>query len=159
MAVFYSFHYKRDAWRVQQVINLGMVEGQRILNSQHWEEVKRQGDKAIENWIAEQMKYKTAVVVLVGAETAGRPWVQYEIRKAWNESRPLVGISIHGLADGNGNTDPQGANPFSQVTLSNGWTLANYVPLYTPVGWGSQAVHADISMNLKTWVASAYARR
>jgi hypothetical protein len=66
MAVFYSFHYARDAWRVQQITNMGAVEGQPILNAQQWEEVKRQGEKAIQNWIARQMKYKSAVVVLVG---------------------------------------------------------------------------------------------
>ena len=28
MAVFYSFHYDRDSWRVQQVMNMGKIEGQ-----------------------------------------------------------------------------------------------------------------------------------
>ena len=27
MAVFYSFHYSRDAWRVQRVVNMGALEG------------------------------------------------------------------------------------------------------------------------------------
>lgn len=75
-----------------------MIEGQPVLNAQKWEEVKRQATKAIENWIAAQMKYKTAVVVLVGQQTADRPWVKYEITKAWNDHRPLVGIRIHVLS-------------------------------------------------------------
>ncbi|WP_353939677.1 TIR domain-containing protein [Micromonospora sp. b486] len=29
------------------------------------------------------MAYKKAVIVLVGQETASRPWVIYEIEKAW----------------------------------------------------------------------------
>ncbi len=65
-SVFFSFHYARDAWRVQQVVKMGALEGQPILNPQKWEEVKRRGDQAIKTWIAEQMKYKSAVVVLVG---------------------------------------------------------------------------------------------
>ena len=86
MAVFYSFHYSRDAWRVQQVVNMGALEGQPILNSQEWESIKRQGDRAIEKWIADKMKHKEAVV-LVGSETASRRWVKYEITKAWNDKR------------------------------------------------------------------------
>lgn len=54
-SVFYSFHYDRDAWRVQQIIRMGALEGQPILNAQEWEEVKRKGDAAIKKWIADQM--------------------------------------------------------------------------------------------------------
>jgi len=156
MAVFYSFHYKRDAWRVQQIVNIGAVEGQPILNAQEWESIKRRGNKAIEAWIAEQMQYKSAVVVLVGAQTHLRPWVKYEITKAWNDKRPLVGIRIHGLADSNGHTDSSGGNPFAQVGLKFGGSVADHVPLYAPSANTSAAVYASIKSNLSGWVASAY---
>ena len=104
-SVFYSFHYDRDAWRVQQIIQMGALEGQNILKAQDWEAVKREGDAAIKKWIADQMAYKSAVVVLIGAETASRPWVHHEIAYAWDNHKPLVGIRIHGLADRNGYTD------------------------------------------------------
>lgn len=157
-SVFFSFHYDRDTWRVQQVMNMGALEGQTILNAQKWEEVKRQGDAAIEKWIGEQMAYKRAVVVLVGAKTSTRPWVLYEIGKAWDDKRPLVGIRIHGLADSAGNTDSFGVNPFEQVQLKNGGTVGDYVPLYSPSGNTSQRVHRSISDNLTSWVDSAYKR-
>ena len=83
-SVFYSFYYVLDAWRVQQIIQMGALEGQTILNAQDWEQVKRQGNAAIEKWINEQMAYKSAVMVLVGAQTASRPWVRYEIAHAWD---------------------------------------------------------------------------
>lgn len=130
-SVFFSFHYARDAWRVQQIIQMGALEGQAILSAQEWEAVKRNGSAAIEKWIREQMAYKSAVAVLVGAQTAARPWVQHEIAYAWNNHKPLVGISIHGLADRNGKTDRAGV---------------------------SQAVHSDIRRNLTTWVRNAYRR-
>ena len=66
-SVFYSFHYDRDAWRVQQIIQMGALEGQPILNAQQWEEVKRKGDAAIEKWIAEYPPHWGPVVVPVGA--------------------------------------------------------------------------------------------
>lgn len=157
-SVFYSFHYDRDNWRVQQIINMGVLENQPILNPQQWESVKRKGKAAIEKWIDEQMAYKKAVVVLVGAQTATRPWVRYEIAKAWDSKRPLVGIRIHGLADANGNTDSWGTDPFSQVTLQGGGTVADSVTLHNPSGWDSKSVHADIRNNLESWVDGAYRR-
>jgi hypothetical protein len=157
-SVFFSFHYERDAWRVQQIINMGAVEGQTILNPQKWEEVKRQGNQAIEQWIAQQMAYKSAVVVLVGAQTANRPWVQHEIAYAWDNRKPLVGVRIHGLADRYGNTDTPGSDPFSQVTLRGGGTVADHVSLHSPTGRNSQEVYADIKANLETWAANAYKR-
>lgn len=158
MAVFYSFHYQRDAARVQQIMNMGQLEGQRILNSQEWEEVKGRGKAAIEEWIEGQMKYKTAVVVLVGAETASRPWVDYEIRKAWRDKRPLVGIRINGLAPLDLSADPAGVDPFANIPLTGGGTIADYVKLHTPIGSSSKEVYASISANLTTWINGAYKR-
>lgn len=158
MAVFYSFHYERDAARFQQIINMGVVEGQPLLQSQQWESVRRQGRAAVQRWIDDQMKYKTAVVVLVGRETSTREWVDYEIRKAWDDKRPLVGIRINGLAPLNLRQDPPGANPFATVTLRSGNTIADYAPLYTPAGSSSAEVYSSIKRNLSSWVASAYRR-
>ncbi len=104
------------------------------------------------------MAYKRAVVVLVGAQTASRPWVLYEIGKAWDDKRPLVGVRIHGLEDSNGKTDSAGTNPFSLVKLQNGKTVGYYVQLHNPSGSNSRAVHASIRTNLATWVNNAYKR-
>jgi hypothetical protein len=158
MAVFYSFHYDRDSWRVQEIINMGVVEGQQLLDSQDWESVRRQGQQAIQNWIDRQMKGKEAVVVLVGAETASRPWVEYEIRQAWKEKLPLVGVHIHGLKDRESHTDRIGPDPFSRVKTDGGTPLSAYVTVHDPLGWDSQSVYSSIKTNLKTWVASAYRR-
>lgn len=154
-SVFYSFHYERDSWRVQQIVQMGAVEGQTILNAQGWEEVKRKGNAAIETWITDHMAYKSALVVLVGAQTAQRPWVDYEIRYAWDNKKPVVGIRIHGLADRTGHTDSAGANPFEKIGLKSGKKLSDYVPLITPSGASSQAVYADIKNNLTSWVDRA----
>ncbi len=96
--VFYSFHYDRDAHRVQLVRNINALEGQPLLNSQKWEEVLRKGDKAIGDWIRAQMAYKKGVIVLIGQQTAGRKWVEYEINQAWSDKRPFLGVRIHGLS-------------------------------------------------------------
>lgn len=157
-STFVSFHYKRDNWRVQKVLHMGAIEGQPIVSSQDWEAVKRRGDQAVKNWIESQMKGKGAVVVLVGAQTASRRWVRYEIAKAWDERRPLVGIRIHGLADRDGYTDYAGDDPFSKVTLQGGGTVADYVTLHDPAGSESKAVYATIKNNIENWVGNAYKR-
>ena len=97
--VYWSFYYKDDSLRIQQIINMGAVEGQRILTGQKWEEVEKGGDAAVKNWINEEMKRKTCLVVLVGTNTFARPWVQYEIIKAGNDKLGVVGIRINGLRD------------------------------------------------------------
>lgn len=137
---------------------MGALEEQTILSAQEWEEVKRRGKAAIERWIADQMAYKSAVVVLVGRETAERPWVRHEIAYAWDHHKPLVGIRINGLADSARKTDLPGDNPFSRVALQGGGTVGDYVPLYTPSGSNSQSVHGAIKQNLTVWVNSAYKR-
>lgn len=38
--VFFSFHYDLDSWRVNQVRNMGIVEGQRICEPNEWEKIK-----------------------------------------------------------------------------------------------------------------------
>jgi hypothetical protein len=157
-SAFFSFHYDRDSWRVQQVTKIGAIQGQPLLNAQRWEEVKRRGDAAIKHWIAEQMARKSVVVVLVGTQTASRPWVRYEIAYAWDNKKPLVGVRIHGLADRNGHVDRPGANPLAGVNLRGGGTVADHVPLYTPQGTTTQVVYRNIAANLTTWTSNAYAR-
>ena len=148
-SVFYSFHYDRDAWRVQQIIQMGALEGQPILNAQQWEEVKRKGDAAIKKWIHEQMAYTKAVIVLIGKHTASRPWVIYEIEKAWADKRPLLGIRLHGISS-LGTVDAAGANPFDRAAVGT-------VPVFDPTitDWtgniDSQKTYAKLKDNLEYW--------
>lgn len=95
------------------VRNIGVIEGNTPASAGAWEEVKRQGNKAIQYWIDNNMRYRSCVVVLVGAETANRPWVQYEIEHAWKEGKGIVCIDIHNLRDSNGQTCYAGSNPLS----------------------------------------------
>jgi hypothetical protein len=64
--VYWSFYYDDDKLRIQQVINMGIVEGQHIVTGQRWEEVKKRGDEGIKKWIADEMTGKTCIVILVG---------------------------------------------------------------------------------------------
>lgn len=157
-SVFFSFDYDRDNWRVQQVMNMGAVEGGSAFTPQDWESVRFKTDAAIEKWIQDQMAWTRAVIVLVGQQTADSKWVRHEIAKAWDDKRPLVGVRIHGLKSADGYVDTAGANPFEKVTLQGGGTVADYVTLHTPAGSVSTEVHASIKQNIEHWVANAYKR-
>lgn len=152
MAVFYSFHYGNDVRRVQLIENIGALERQKILKHQDWEEVKRKGTSAVQEWIDEQMKYKSAVIVLIGRETASRPWVRYEIAKAWQSNKPLLGIRIHGIADMANGADSPGPDPFQEV-LGRGHAIPILDP--TRTFWNgaidTKATYSTLSSNLVEW--------
>jgi hypothetical protein len=89
--VFYSFHYKPDNWRASQVRNIGVIEGNKPVSDNDWEKVKKGGDKAIQNWIDDQLKGRSCTIVLIGEKTAGRKWIKYEIEKSWNSGKGVLG--------------------------------------------------------------------
>lgn len=149
--VFYSFHFDNDVMRVQQVRNMGVVEGNSPVAPNAWEEVKRKGDKAIEDWIDNNMKGKSCVVVLIGSDTSKRPWVKYEIEKAWKDGKGVLGVHIHNLNCPNSGTCTMGSDPLAAFTFKrNG---VEVVPkTYNPKA--SDAYNA-IAANLDAWVEEA----
>jgi len=154
--VFFSFHFANDFWRTQQVRNINALEGQALCSANDWEEVKRKGDAAIKKWIDDQMYGKSCVVVLVGAETANRPWVLHEISKGWNDKRAVLGIRVDKLLDSNSRPSIAGTNPFSKVTFTGtSRTLAEVAPLKTPAGTDSKAVYASICSDIEAWIEDA----
>ena len=155
--VFYSFHYERDVSRVQLVRNINALQGQPLLKAQEWEEVQGRGQQAVVDWIDKEMRYKRAVVVLIGQETASRPWVIYEIEKAWQMKKPLLGVRIHGLSSF-GSADRMGANPFDKASGVSG------IPVFDPTrtDWSgnidTKTTYANLLNNMENWVAQAKAR-
>jgi hypothetical protein len=152
--VFYSFHYKADAWRAAQVRNMGVVEGNEPASDNDWEQITRGGDAAIERWIDKQMEGRSCVVVLIGSETARRKWIKYEIKKGWNDGKGVVGIFIHNLKDRDGQQTRKGKNPFDDFTL-NGQRLSTIVKAYDPPYSASEQVYTYIKQNLAGWIEEA----
>lgn len=151
--VFYSFHFQFDSWRAGQVRNIGTIEGNEPTTDNDWEEVKRGGDNAIKQWIANQMHGRSCTVVLIGSQTANRKWINYEIIKSWNDGMGVVGINIHGLEDSSRETSPCGLNPFDYIDYGNtGLKLSSVVKRYDPQGIGSKAKYDWISTHLSNAV-------
>ena len=154
--VFYSFHYVPDNWRVSQVRNIGAIEGNQPAKDNDWETVTKGGDKAIEKWIDDQMQGRSCVVVLIGAGTANRKWINHEIIKAWNAGKGVLGVHIHNLKDREGKTSTKGSNPFAYITLGKtDKKLSSVVSVYDPPGLTSTEVYNHIKNNIETWIETA----
>src|SRR5437867_4935474 len=93
--VFFSFHYERDNWRAGQVRNSWVTrdrEAAGFWDAAAWQEVKSRGDAAIRNWINEQLHGTSVTAVLIGAETASREYVLYEIKQSVARGNGLLDI-------------------------------------------------------------------
>ncbi|WP_018983687.1 TIR domain-containing protein [Salinimonas chungwhensis] len=150
--VFYSFHFQNDVMRVQQIRNIGSIEGNSAVNPNEWERIKQKGSAAIQYWIDQNMKYKRCVIVLIGTDTANRPWVKYEIERAWNQGKALLGIHINNIRCARNGTCRKGANPFEQFTFSDGRKLSSFVPCYEPE---PTFAYRDIAQNISGWINHA----
>lgn len=149
--VFYSFHFDNDVMRVQQIRNIGVIEGNTPISANDWEELKRKGDSAVEKWIDDNMKYRSCVVVLVGQHTTYRKWIKYEIEKAWNDGKGLMGIYIHNIRCPRTGICTQGINPFDQFNVK-GKKLSSIVKCYNP---DFRDAYNDIANNIESWIEEA----
>ncbi len=112
--VFFSFHYQRDVWRINQIRNLHEVVGCAAAGFQDaslWEEAKKKGDAEIKKMIDAALDRTTVTVVFIGSQTANRKFINYEIEKSITRENGLVGIQINHLKNQDGNTDLVGATP------------------------------------------------
>lgn len=158
--VFFSFHYEKDIFRVSQVRNSGLIKGgykqSGFIDHAEWEQLERQGEAAVKRWINSQLDGATVTVVLIGPETANRPWVNYEIKRSHELGLGLLGIYIHQLkCPRNGMSWFKGDNPFSKVVVEDHWlipkTLADTVRVYD---W----VDNDGYNNMGRWIEEAAQR-
>ena len=151
---FYSFHYIPDNWRASQVRNMGVVDGNKPATDNDWEAIKKKGDAAIQKWIDGQLSGKSVAIVLIGSITAGRKWIKYEIKNAWEDGKGLLGIYVHNLKDKDGNQSTKGSNPFSAYKVG-GKNMADIVRAYDPPYTTSKNVYDHIKNNLADWIEKA----
>lgn len=149
--VFFSFHYERDAWRASQVRNAWVTKDNDVrgyIDSAKWEEIRREGEQAIKNWISGELYYTSVTAVLIGNETASRPWVNYEIFESVKRGNGLFGIWINAIKDQNKMTDQGGTNPFEILRFRDGSPLSRVYPTYA---WNRD----NGFQNLGTWIENA----
>jgi hypothetical protein len=151
--VFFSFHYDRDIHKVCQIRNSWVVRGlkeiQPFVDKAEFESIKRQGDRAVKNWIDAQMKGTSVTVVLIGAETYKRPYVLYEIEQSHRLGKGIIGIELRGMKEISGLTDNSfGANPFNYANIKDAYGRQPNYPVYN---W----VQHDGRNNISRWIEDA----
>ncbi len=105
--VFFSFKYKQDVSRSMVVRKSWVAQGKEaagFIDAADFEELKKQGDTAIKNWIDKQLNGTSVTVVLVGEKTCASRWVKYEIEKSIEIGNGLLGIDVSKVKDLQGNT-------------------------------------------------------
>ena len=132
------------------------MEDNKPVSANEWESVKRGGEASIKEWIDDNLRYKSCVIVLIGEETANRKWVRYEIEKAWELGKGLVGVYIHNLKDPRTGKSSKGKNPFDQFEFDDGTKLSSVVKCYNP---NPNDTYNEIKDNLEDWIEEAIASR
>ena len=129
----------RNSW-----VTKGDKEAAGFIDAASWEAVKRRGKDAAEQWIRDQLDGTSVTVVLIGEETANRPYVQYEIEQSWINGNGLIGVYIDKLEDREGRVATRGTDPFVVMKYSGIKTYCY--------------VNDDGYNNLGYWIEAAYQR-
>lgn len=152
---FFSFHYQRDIWRVGQVRNCWVAQPNRetagFWDAAAWEKIRKSGEEAVERWINDQLRGTSVTVVLIGAETSQRKFVNYEIKRSHEEGKGLLGIYIHNIKDQGGKTDFRGANPFDGWSITRNGQKVRFSQIYKTYDW----VADDGRNNIGAWIEVA----
>lgn len=153
--MFFSFEYNKDAWRAAQIRNICLGSYDVVTTDRDWEEVRVKSAAAIKEWIDERIAQCDCVVVLIGTTTAYRKWVLYEIEKACELNKGIVGIYVHKIRNIVGDRTGKGKNPFEEVLTGSGEKLSEYVVCYDSRRLSSEGVCEDIAGKLEELVAGA----
>ena len=141
--VFFSFHYQRDIFRVNQVRSIPNIIGSAAAGFQDsslWEDAETRGERAIKTLIDKGLENTSVTVVFVGKMTAGRKYVEYEIDRSIARGNGLIAVRIHHLRDHRGDVDPAGAIP-SRIT-SHGYSAYKYTNHSSLEQWIEAAARA-----------------
>lgn len=135
--LFISHHHKDDA-EVTKLTNLLSGRGYDIRNSsirakpKNQERLKKNlvSDEVIERLLRMKISWASTVVVLIGKDTHARPWVNWEIDKANEQGKNIVGVYARG---GTASDIPPSLEKYSSAI----------------VGWNTDSIIAAIDGNHK----------
>lgn len=127
--VFISHHHADDA-QVTALTDLLARNGHDIRNSsirakpanQRRLDENRVSDGVIKRLLRMKISWASTVVVLIGKETNERPWVDWEINKAKELGKRIVGVFERG---GTENDEPEAFKKFGDALVA--WNSANII--------------------------------
>lgn len=148
-----------------------------FLDSSAFEEARRKDPDTLKRFLRKEMEGSSVVCVLVGAETALRRWVRFEIMQGILDERGIFGIRIHTIADLNGRNANAGPNPFDllgvyvndkkmyfteRASVSDKWTYTTDFGQQMLPKWAYGAIPSNGTFplstffTLKAWSSTAH---
>jgi hypothetical protein len=164
--VFFSFHHQKDSWRVAQVRNSWVTqkgETNKFMDAASWEQVRRKGPEAVKAWIDAELNGTGVTVVLIGEETASRPFVKYEIEASFRRKNGLLGIHIHRIKNSEKKISRKGRNPLDDFIAIVDYPFfgifghkieQRYSEIFQTFDW----VQDDGRRNMAEWIEEAVRR-
>lgn len=149
--VFISHHHKDDK-SVTDFTNLLAGKDYSIRNSSirvneknkdrlEKEQIPR---KTLERLLSMKMKWAGTVVILIGAETHSREWVNWEIAEAAKQGKKIIGVFMHGGKDAD---IPENLEKFGDGLV--GWNSEKIIDALEgkDVGWCNSSGQPRIPVN------------
>ena len=119
MRVFFSFAYTEDHHRAKTIMEQYLVHPNTsatgFIEDGEIDRMCEEGLVRVYQWIEGEVSKADVVVVLIGHNTAGKHFVEYEIAQAQKNAKPIIGIFIEGLPDQNGQLNPKGRSSLFPV--------------------------------------------
>jgi len=144
----------RNSWLLQK------GESNKFMDAAAWEQVKRKGDAAVKAWIDRELNGTGVTVVLIGQETAMRPFVRYEIEESFRRKNGLLAIHIHGIKNSDKKASRKGRNPLDDFTamvdhpflgIFGHKTEKRYSEIFQTFDW----IQDDGRRNMAAWIEEA----
>jgi len=152
---FFSFHYKNDVWRANQVRNSWVTKDSKeaagFIDAVDFEKVEKEGEEAVKKWINKQLEGTSVTVVLIGSDTSNRSYVKYELQRSYDKGNGMLGIYIHKLKDKDGNTSTKGSNQFGEIGKDSTGNAVYFSIAYSCYDW----VDDDGYNNMGKWIEAA----
>ena len=153
--VFFSFHYKNDVVRANQVRNSWVTKEDReaagFIDAAEFEKIKDQGEAAIKRWIKQQLSGTSVTAALIGTDTSNREYVKFELQESYAKGNGMFGIYIHQCKDLDGKTSSKGSNSFGEIGKDSNGKPVYFSVAYPCYDW----VADDGYKNLGSWVEAA----
>lgn len=116
---FFSFHYQYDVSRAHVVRNSWVTKEDRedagFFDASVFESKERESEEALKQFLNEGLKGSTVTCVLIGNQTAFRPWVRYELVRSFQRGNGVFGIRVNNIKNLQGQLGSAGENPFESL--------------------------------------------
>lgn len=153
--VFLSFDYAMDLPRASMIRDMVRSSGDYVFFDINWTVLCHLPEETVRHMIDDQLARCDCLLVLVTEKTAQCSMVNYEIQKAYEMKKGIVGIYAHHLRPEPTLSAQKGANPFFYLRTVNKERLCTYLSCYDPPFTSTRFAYDDIYSRLDIMIEEA----